>query len=289
MNIAITGSRGFIGSRLISMLEEKHTIYEIDINYGYDIADKNTIKKIGKFDVIIHLAAKNFVPESYMHSLEYYYTNINSTINVLELCKIFNARVIYISSYVYGNPDYLPIDEKHTLKPFNPYSQSKIISEDLVRAYKRDFNIDGIILRPFNIYGKGQNREFLIPSIINQLKNGKIKLHDPRPKRDFLYVDDFCDLLIKCLDYSKKGVETFNVGSGISYSISEIVETIEKLISTEKLEIAYTNDYRKEEILDVRADITKVKELLNWTPQYDMTAGLKAYLTQEKLLVGNNS
>jgi UDP-glucose 4-epimerase len=284
MDIAITGSKGFIGSNLIPMLHDKHNIYEIDINHGYDIADKRTIKKIGKFDVIIHLAAKNFVPESYKHSLRYYYVNINSTLNVLELCKIFNARIIYVSSYVYGNPDYLPIDEKHPVKPFNPYSQSKIISEELVTAYKRDFNIDGIILRPFNIYGHNQNPEFLIPSIINQLKNGTINLKDPRPKRDFLYVADFCELITKCIDYDKKGVDIFNVGSGISYSIAEIVELLEKLIGHEKFEIVYTNNYRKEEILDVRADITKVKELLNWVPKHDLASGLKAYLEKMTIL-----
>lgn len=278
MNIAVTGSGGFIGSNLVPLIQDQHTVYQLDMANGFDVADKKTITKVGKFDVIIHLAAKNFVPESYKHSLKYYYVNINSTLNVLELCKIFNARIIYVSSYVYGNPDYLPIDEKHPVKPFNPYSQSKLISEDLVRAYSRDFNIDGIILRPFNIYGYNQNKDFLIPSIINQFKNELINLNDPRPKRDFLYVDDFCELILKCIDYQKKGVDVFNVGSGISYSIAEIVELIEKLTSSGKVEVNYSNHYRKEEILDVRADITKVKEVFDWSPKYDLQEGLSLYL-----------
>lgn len=286
MDIAITGSKGFIGSNLIPMINDDHNIYEIDINKGHDIADRRTIKKIGKFDVIIHLASKNYVPESYMQSLKYYYTNINSTINVLELCKIFNAKIIYVSSYVYGNPEYLPIDEKHPTKAFNPYSQSKLISEELVVAYKRDFNINGIIIRPFNIYGYGQKADFLVPSIINQMRSGVIKLNDPRPKRDLLYIEDFCKLITKCIDYATNDIEIFNAGSGISYSISEIIEFIKKASYKEKIKVNFNHNYRKDEILDVIADITKVKETLKWTPEHNLTEGLKSYF--EKIRVNQH-
>ena len=280
MVIAVTGSKGFVGSNLLTKIIDRHKIIEIDINDGFDISDKQCIEKIEKFDVIVHLAGRSFVPNSYLNSLEFYHTNINSTLNILELCKIYNARFIYVSSYVYGEPEYLPIDENHPLKPFNPYSQSKIISEELAFAYCRDFDLSGIILRPFNLFGYNQNSNFLIPSILDQIKYGQINLTDPRPKRDYLYIDDFCEFLVKCFEYRKNEVEVFNVGSGISHSILEIIRIIKTILNIKNLDIKFSENYRKNEILDVRADITKARNLLNWTPKYDIYHGLKFYLNK---------
>ena len=189
--IAVTGSSGFIGSHLISGLQSAgYNLLEIDIENGFDILDWKKLNKIGKFDIMIHLAAKSFVPDSFKNPKRFFEFNYLSTLNALEISKNHNAKFIYFSSYLYGNPKYLPIDENHPFSPHNPYAQSKLICEKLCEGYYRDFNVPITIFRPFNIYGSGQSGNFVIPSIIDQLNNGMLTLKDPRPKRDYVHVKD---------------------------------------------------------------------------------------------------
>ena len=175
MNIAVTGSKGFIGTYLCKELKKKKIEFiELDYSNGYDISKINTLDKIKKFDILIHLAAKTFIPSSLNNSYDFFYNNIISTLNVLELCKKFNSKIIFPSTYVYGAPKYLPINENHPINVSNTYTHSKLICEELCKSYNRDSSIDVKILRLFNVYGKNQNKNFLIPTIINQLKNDKI-------------------------------------------------------------------------------------------------------------------
>jgi len=197
MKIAITGSRGFVGSFLSKrLIELNFDIVEIDLEVGYDITNWDSISTVENFDLLIHLAAKSYVPDSLKNPVEFYKTNILGTINALEMCRKLDVKIIFASSYVYGTPQYLPIDENHPVEAFNPYSQSKLIGEDLCRSYSRDFNVPAIILRPFNIYGKGQSSDFLVPLILNQAEKGIVKLKDSRPKRDFIYIEDVVDAFI---------------------------------------------------------------------------------------------
>ena len=129
---------------------------------------------------------------------------------------------------VYGQPHYIPIDEEHPLQPTNPYARSKILGEELCRAYNTDFGVKCIILRPFNIYGVGQGKDFLIPSIIAQLRYGKIELKDPAPKRDFIYILYVIYAYIKAGEFSGD-FDVFNIGYGKSYSVKEITKKIEKV------------------------------------------------------------
>ena len=229
MIIVVTGSKGFVGRYLTrALLDKGYKVIEIDLISGFDITNWSEVKDIPRFDVLIHLAAKSFVPDSFINPSSFYKTNFLGTLNALELCKKYKAKMVYASSYVYGKPNYLPIDESHQVNAFNPYAQSKIIGEHLCKGYNRDFGIPVIILRPFNIFGFGQNYNFLIPSIIKQAKSGKILLKDPEPKRDFIYIDDMIEAYIKCIEYNDSSFEIFNIGFGKSYSVKEIVNMVVK-------------------------------------------------------------
>ncbi len=276
--ITITGSSGFIGKHLVKYLKSKnYEIIEFDVKSGIDISKWKDIEKIAKFDIIVHLAAKSFVPESFKKPYEFYKNNINTTLNVLELARKHEAKVIYFSSYLYGTPKYLPIDEKHPLSPHNPYAQSKLICEKLCEGYHRDFHVPIIIFRPFNIYGPGQSSHFLIPGIIEQFSKGEIVLKDPRPKRDFIHISDVIVSVLHAIEFNSKELEVFNLGTGKSYSVEEVVNYLTSNARV-KPKLIYTNEYRQSEVLDTVADISKISAKFNWKPEVDLQQGLHAIL-----------
>ena len=280
MKIAVTGYNGFIGKYLLQELKNyDYEIIKLERSSGNDIMKSGEYSSIPKFDVLIHLAANTYVPDSFKNPLQFYSNNILGTLKVLELCKKFRARLIFISSYVYGHPKYLPIDELHEVSSLNPYSESKIICERLVQAYYRDFNVATTILRPFNIYGKGQNESFLIPLIVKQVKEGKVMLRDKRPKRDFVHVKDVVNAIIKVLEkgnesVSNEGVSIYNVGYGESVSIQTILEIIKSINGVPEFNVEFNGERRPNEVLDTASDISKIARELNWKPTINLKEGL---------------
>ena len=286
--ILVTGSSGFVGKNLVEELK-RHNVGVVTLTdpegHRIDVRDWQKIKKINDIDMVYHLAAKTYVPFSFENPRETYEVNVLGTLNILELSRLRDVeKIVFVSSYVYGQPRYLPIDEKHPVQPTNPYMRSKVLGEELCRAYNNDFGIKCIILRPFNIYGVGQSGDFLIPSIISQLQGGKIKLKDSEPKRDYIYVSDLLNALIaagKCNGY----FEIFNIGYGESYSVKEIVDKIVQLYGKD-VKINYKNERRKSEIMDVVADIGKAKEKLCWEPKVSIAEGLKRCVNHTETLYG---
>ena len=272
--IAITGSSGFIGTWLIKSLnKEEYKVIEFDKTNGIDLCSWSDISHFTNIDVIIHLAAKSFVPDSFINPQDFFYNNYISTLNILELAKKNNSKVIFFSSYLYGNPHYLPIDELHPISPHNPYAQSKLICENLCEGYNRDFGIPIIIFRPFNIYGPNQNYQFLIPNILNQLKKGNITLKDPRPKRDYIYISDVVNAIIKAIYFDKNSFDIYNLGTGISYSVKELADLIlENIYKSHKL--VFTNEFRKGDVMDTIADISKAKNTFEWYPKVSLEEGI---------------
>ena len=282
--IIVTGSSGFVGKNLVEELKRQDakvlTLTDHD-GRRIDIRDQQRVKgitnEIRNIDIVYHLAAITSVPFSFENPGETYEVNVLGTLNILELCRLCNAeKIVFASSYVYGQPQYLPIDEKHPLQPTNPYARSKILGEELCRAYNADFGVKCIILRPFNIYGIRQNKNFLIPLIIAQLRYGKIELKDPEPKRDFIYISDVIDAYIKAGEFNGN-LDVFNIGYGKSYSVKEITEKIVQLYGKD-VKTNYKNERRKNEITDTVADIRKAKGKMGWEPSVNIDTGLKSML-----------
>ena len=276
MKILVTGYSGFIGKYLTERLSQSsHELILMDLANGFDICDWEQIKNITGIDAIVHLANLSFVPASYEQPKKFYESNYLSTLNMLELCRINHAKMIFFSSYVYGHPQYQPIDEKHPIQAFNPYAQTKVICESLCEGYNRDFHVPVTIFRPFNIYGKGQNPDFLIPTIIQQAKKGSIVIKDDRPKRDYIHVKDVVEAVISAIDLkATPTLQTYNLGTGISYSVKEIVEQVRDLFKS-KIDYQSSNEIRQNEVMDTIADISKIKSELKWEPKISITEGLK--------------
>jgi UDP-glucose 4-epimerase len=290
MKIVISGSEGFIGKRLKTAFQSNcdDEIISLDIINGHDLCKADTLNNIKPFDVFIHLAGLSYVPDSFRTPKKFYDVNISSTLNVLELCRKFKAKMIFISSYVYGNPEYLPIDENHPLKAFNPYAQSKIIGEQLCEGYYRDFGVGCIILRPFNIYGDGQNKSFILPSIVNQIKSGKklIKLMDPDPRRDYIHVDDVVRAIQLCSNHIKETdgqLSQYNVASGKSYSVREVTELIASFgVRLKEIQFEFTpQEVRKNEVNETLGSYGKINCEIGWKPEISLAEGLKNWLGKE--------
>ncbi|MEO5358390.1 MAG: NAD(P)-dependent oxidoreductase [Nitrospirae bacterium YQR-1] len=272
-NILVTGSSGFIGKRLTArLLSEGYELSVFNRNCG-DISSKDIIK-FEHIEHVLHLAAKTFVPESWKEPYGFYNTNVMGTHNVLEFCRKHGCSMTFVSSYIYGIPKELPVNEQHPVNPGNPYSHSKYMAEELCRFYADNFKIKVTIIRPFNIYGPGQNDSFLIPAIIKQAvdtSTGTIEVMDLPPRRDFLYVEDFVDALMLTINNNTSSV--YNVGAGYSLSVAEVIRTILKTLNTDK-KIVSTNVTRENEINDVVADIAKIQNELNWAPRYSFDEGI---------------
>lgn len=276
MKILVTGFSGFIGTYLLQKLDRtNHELILMDIANGVDICDWDQVKHIENVDVIVHLANLSFVPASYNEPKKFYTTNYLSTLNMLELCRINKAKMIFFSSYVYGHPQYQPIDENHPMQAFNPYAQTKVICESLCEGYNRDFKVPVTIFRPFNIYGTGQNLDFLIPSIIQQARNGRIVIKDDRPKRDYIHVEDIVDAVIMAIEKADDNrLNVYNLGTGVSYSVKEIVDIVRSMFSSE-IEYLCSNEIRPNDVMDTIADIRKIKAELDWEPGISIQDGLK--------------
>ena len=285
--ILITGARGFIGDFLVNLLDLKRFKLNKFLNSStLNLCNWDLVSKTPKSDLIIHLAAKNFVPDSFLNPLDFYNNNISSTLNILEKARKDNSRVIFFSTYVYGIPEYLPVDEKHQSNPLNPYTQSKLICEQLCMAYNRDFGIPITIFRPFNVYGPGQNPSFFIPSIIKQINNDFIYLDDSRPKRDFIYIDDVISAIYKCI-INENLSDTFNIynlGTGISTSVKDVAELILE-ISQSKSKLIFSNKVRKGEVLETKADIKKIKKELKWNYKTSLRKGIEKIINNNKVAI----
>jgi nucleoside-diphosphate-sugar epimerase len=240
-NILVTGANGFVGKALLKALSTRteFTVFGIDRSDGDISKMEFNFKNINH---VIHLAARTYVPDSWQNPIPFYQTNVIGTLRVLEFCKRCGASATVLSSYVYGEPDFLPITEKHPRKSFNPYCHSKILMEDICDYYTNTYQLSISILRPFNLYGPGQPETFLIPTIIKQVFSvayNEVTVMDLKPKRDFLYIDDLIKaILLSILNPSSK---VLNVGSGTSYSVIEIINIIMQISGISKDVVSNSN------------------------------------------------
>ena len=300
--ILITGGTGFIGSHLAEYFAKKNfevTVFDrYNSNYSLgnlknskykdkikfifgDIRDyDSTNKAIIENDIIIHLAALIGIPYSYFSPLAYIKTNMEGTYNILESTKNNKKKKLIITSTseVYGSADYIPIDEKHPLKPQSPYSASKIAADNLALSYYNAFNLPVTILRPFNTFGPRQSERAIIPTIINQIlktKDNTITLGNLYPVREFNYVEDICEAYFKTVKTKKFG-EVFNVGNSYEISINDLVLLISKLmgkkIKVKKSKIRFR--IKKSEVDLLKSDNKKIKKMIKWKPKHQGRKGL---------------
>ena len=271
-SVLVTGASGFIGTHLVKALRAAgHVVFTHSTRQG-DIANCDlSFEGVGH---VFHLAARTFVPDSWSAPLGFYEVNLLGTVNVLEFCRACGASLTLMSSYVYGRPARLPIAEDAPLQAFNPYSHTKILAEEASRYYQRQFGVPVTIIRPFNIYGPGQDRRFLIPTILAQAidpHTAAIVVADLRPRRDYIFIGDLIDLLMSTAFRREGG--TFNAGSGSSWGVDEVIAIVNQLLPLPK-PVQSGDQIRLEEVFNVIADISCARREFGWEPRVTFRDGL---------------
>lgn len=280
--VFVTGRNGFVGNHLCKYLIEKQIGLLI---YGdgtggkdsLDVTNFHTLLSINsRIKAIIHLAAKTSIVDSFRNPYTTYHTNLVGTFNLLEFARLKKIKkFINVSTYVYGQPQYVPIDENHPIDPHSPYNKSKLLADQLCQFYSRDFDIDIVIVRPFYIYGPGTPSDSFIPSVIRQIREtGEVILNGRDITRDFLFIDDFIRLLIMILYKFPKGYNIFNVGSGTYHTLEEVTHIIARLLNKD-FNIQYNNSYIYANVSTMQADITKVSNAFKWKPTVNIEKGLR--------------
>ena len=284
--VLVTGGTGFIGTELVKHLHKKG--YEVTI---LDRKDKPSELEHVKYikgdldnpskcvfacagqDYIIHLAAKARIPESFINPDEYFDSNITGTRNILTAASAVGIRkfVFASSSSVYGN-NTPPNKPTHKPDPLNYYAMSKLFGEHLCRQYKIIFNLNYNILRFFTVYSENQPTSLLFGKFAQMVKEDKpVTIHgDGEMRRDYIHVSDVASACIASME-SKVKNDTFNVGTGTNVSVNEVVDVLKTFAPNLT---AINIDKPKGYAPHTLADISKSKNLLNWSPKIEIQEGL---------------
>jgi len=278
--IGITGQKGFIGKAVAeALVAAGYEVLGLDkYLLKKDFDSRDISEKSKDMDWVIHFAAKTSIENSFKDPFYVYENNIESTLRALKVAQASGASFLYMSSYIYGVPEYLPVDEKHPVRICNPYMGSKAIAEELARDICGYLKKQLVVLRGFTIYGGMEKKGRLIPSLIRSVqKHEPLVLNDASPRRDYLYIKDFFGLILKIIQKKEKKSGIYNVGYGKSYSNLEVVEKVAEL-SGKKMRIIVKKKRRTNDILDCRADIRLVSRTFSWKPVYSLEKGLAELL-----------
>ena len=306
MRILVTGGGGYIGSHFVRMITKSdHDIIVVDnlsrghresIPHGvkFEIVDLVDAKKISKViqkyspEAIIHFAAFAYVGESVEHPEIYYQNNVIGSYNLIRSASENATKYFVFSSTcsLYGNPNKVPISEEQPTNPINPYANTKLIIEMLLKDFENAFGMKHVALRYFNAAGADASGDIgeshlpephLIPIVLNTAL-GKRKdvsvfgndydTPDGTCIRDYIHINDLGDAHLKALKYLEAGGTStmINLGTGDGNSVLEIIEKSKQITGRD---IPYKIvERRSGDPAKLVADNKKAQEVLGWKPQY---------------------
>jgi nucleoside-diphosphate-sugar epimerase len=226
------------------------------------------------FDHIVHGAGLTGVRESWANPQEFIRVNVGATVNLLEYCRRSGCSMTFLSAYVYGPAVSGPVSEQVPAEPHNPYALSKRLAEIACEFFARTHGIPVTVLRLFNVYGPGQKEGFLVPTVLRALLDPAttvVEVENLRPRRDYVHVSDVASAVAATL--GRPGYDLFNVGSGTSYSVADVIETAMKAAGIRK---PYKDRavVRRNELPDTVADTRALQRASGWMPSMTLEAGL---------------
>ena len=303
----VTGAGGFIGSHLCERLVQdgvrvrafcRYTSRrevgnladlpdearsELEIVFG-DLLDRDFVgTAMAGCESVYHLGASISVPYSFVAPREVVRTNVEGTLNVLTAAlDAASSRIVQLSSSeVYGTAQYTPIDEEHPLDVQSPYAASKVGADKLAESFAAAFELPVAIARPFNTFGPRQSLRAVIPTIVSQaLARDTIALGALHPTRDFVYVSDTVDALVRLAAEPDAAGGTFNIATGVDVSIADLVGAVGALLGRE-LEIETEPERLRpgdSEVLQLQGDSSRLRALVGWEPATSLRDGLEAVI-----------
>ncbi len=301
----ILGGGGFIGRNLVKALCASNTNVKV-LNHGPNkfpdyptleyiegsISDKEVLDKaLDGVTTVFHLISSTTPGSSNKDPVADIETNLVSLIGLLDLMKEKKInKIIFISSggTVYGEPLYTPIDINHPLNPICSYGVVKVAMENYIKMYGHLYNIKSVILRVANPYGVGQSTlkgQGVIADFMYKIKTNKAidVWGDGSSIRDYIFIDDLISLCVKASTSDVYGI--FNVGSGLGYSVKQIISSIEIVTG-----LKATINYMKPRLFDVKSvvlDISDTQDKFSWSTQYNLIQGIGKY--HDELVISNKS
>jgi UDP-glucuronate 4-epimerase len=309
-NILITGGAGFIGSHLVDRLlgegdwavtvvDDFNNFYEPAIKrdnvrahlrhadyelHEVDIRDRVALKEVAagrRFDCIVHLAARAGVRPSLTQPLLYSETNINGTLNLLELAREHNVAqfVFGSSSSVYGANAKVPFSEDDPIfHPISPYAATKAAGELICHTYSHLYNLRCVCLRFFTVYGARQRPDLAIHKFARLMTEGKPipVFGDGTTRRDYTFVDDIISGVRAAIDYDQSDYEVINLGESRTVELRELISLLEKEL--DQPAIIDRQPLQPGDVPQTFADISKARRLLNYQPQTQIEDGIHRFV-----------
>lgn len=301
MKILIIGGTGFIGFNLLKKLKNlRFDITSISLSYPkknnfisgvnyvkLDISNQNEIKKInGNFDIVVNAGGYGGLDDNFRDTSKMYQNQIKGLKNVASFfLKKKIKRFIQIgSSLEYGSVSGIQTENSHPKNPISIYGKSKLYSTNYLKFLNKVYNFPVVVLRLYQVYGPNQKNNRLIPYVIDSIiKNKKIFTTKGDQIRDFCYIDDVTEAIIKCFKSKKTIGEIINIGYGRGHQIKNILKKIFKYFPKYKVKKKVKiNISSKKQVKKLVPSIKKAKKILCWSPKISFNEGIKKTINSFK-------
>ncbi len=308
MRIAVTGGAGFIGAHLVAaLLREGHQVWTYDNFFaGHkpqrlawrdqvtlvegDVLDFDRLDatlQASMPELLFHLAAIHYIPYCNEHPSETIRVNVEGTVNVMraaQKCGSLKGVFFASSAAVYDTSSAFHKETDPTA-PSDIYGLSKVLGEQVVRHYAAESGLSHVLGRFFNVFGPDETNPHVIPAVLKQvIEGGKVRMGRTDTFRDFIYVDDLVGALLKIggiLTSGKHITEIYNLASGNEASIERVVQILGNAAGVDLEIISEERHLRASDRQYLRADITKARRVLEWTPEFSITRGLEEIVKAE--------
>ena len=300
-SVLVTGGAGFIGSHLVDALVAAGAQVRVLDNlsdgrldnlaeaqgsfslYRNDVLDTDAVlAAMQGTEVVFHLAANASVPRSVQQPAHDFRSNALGTLQVLHAARAAKpARCIVASSAaVYGQPGHFPICEDDALCPISPYGASKMSAEAICQAFHACYDVPVTIARIFNTYGPRQPR-FVMYDFYRKLRANAKQLEilgDGSQVRDYCFVSDTVDALLRLGALGVPDCAAYNVASGCSYAVTDVARLLCAVMGLTDVKLIFTGDSWPGDAMRWEVSIARLRDATGYQPKYDLRGGLECFV-----------